>query len=71
MNEGGQSSTGQLIDFVLKTHPAYNKLEEKAEAEGVGIYQCKQHSLSGEEMGSNDLFRACIRTAEADRGGGL
>ncbi|KAK0544139.1 hypothetical protein OC846_005617 [Tilletia horrida] len=30
MNEGGQSSTGQLIDFVVETHPAYNQLKELA-----------------------------------------
>jgi ribulose kinase len=40
MNEGGQSSTGQLIDFVLKTHPAYSKLQQAAEGKGIGIYQC-------------------------------
>ncbi|CAA7269013.1 unnamed protein product [Cyclocybe aegerita] len=28
MNEGGQSSTGQLIDFILTTHPAYPELVE-------------------------------------------
>jgi len=38
MNEGGQSSTGQLIDFVLKTHPAYSKLQQAADAKEVGIY---------------------------------
>ena len=27
MNEGGQSSTGQLIDFMVTTHPAYPKLQ--------------------------------------------
>lgn len=26
MNEGGQSSTGQLIDFMITTHPAYPEL---------------------------------------------
>lgn len=34
MNEGGQSSTGQLIDFVLRTHPAYPELERRAADEG-------------------------------------
>ncbi|KAG8886539.1 hypothetical protein FRB97_003050 [Tulasnella sp. 331] len=27
MNEGGQSATGQLIDFVIKNHPAYPELK--------------------------------------------
>lgn len=31
MNEGGQSSTGQLIDFMVTTHPAYPKLLKLAE----------------------------------------
>jgi ribulose kinase len=35
MNEGGQSSTGQLLDFMLETHPAYNKLLEQAKQKGV------------------------------------
>ncbi len=30
MNEGGQSSTGQLIDFIIETHPAYEKVKEQA-----------------------------------------
>ncbi|EPQ32165.1 uncharacterized protein PFL1_00362 [Pseudozyma flocculosa PF-1] len=30
MNEGGQSSTGQLIDFVIDTHPAIARLREEA-----------------------------------------
>ncbi|CAK5262634.1 unnamed protein product [Mycena citricolor] len=29
MNEGGQSSTGQLIDFILTTHPAYAATKAK------------------------------------------
>lgn len=33
MNEGGQSSTGQLIDFVLTTHPAYAELQQRAKDE--------------------------------------
>lgn len=28
MNEGGQSSTGQLLDFIVETHPAFEKLKE-------------------------------------------
>ncbi|KAJ7265859.1 FGGY family of carbohydrate kinase [Mycena haematopus] len=38
MNEGGQSSTGQLIDFILKTHPAYGELQERAKAQGKNIF---------------------------------
>lgn len=39
MNEGGQSSTGSLIDFTLTTHPAYSKLVEQ------GIQQQKNIHL--------------------------
>ncbi|KAF4601895.1 hypothetical protein EYR40_005095 [Pleurotus pulmonarius] len=38
MNEGGQSSTGQLIDFILTTHPAYSKLVETAKAKQTDIH---------------------------------
>ncbi|KAF7331710.1 hypothetical protein MKEN_00050800 [Mycena kentingensis (nom. inval.)] len=38
MNEGGQSSTGQLIDFVLTTHPAYNTLVETGKEQKKSIY---------------------------------
>lgn len=33
MNEGGQSSTGQLIEFTLRTHPAYGELQRRAKEE--------------------------------------
>lgn len=39
MNEGGQSSTGQLIDFMIKTHPAYPRLEEIAKEGNTNIHE--------------------------------
>jgi len=45
MNEGGQSSTGQLIDFVLTTHPAYSKLVELAKKEKSNIHSVLQELL--------------------------
>ncbi|KAH0839566.1 hypothetical protein J3R83DRAFT_455 [Lanmaoa asiatica] len=39
MNEGGQSSTGQLIDFVITTHAAYPELQERAKQEQKNIHQ--------------------------------
>ena len=39
MNEGGQSSTGQLIDFMIKTHPAYPRLEALAEKRNTNIHE--------------------------------
>ncbi|KAG1791840.1 uncharacterized protein HD556DRAFT_1444914 [Suillus plorans] len=38
MNEGGQSSTGQLIDFIITTHHAYPDLKERAKQEGKAIH---------------------------------
>ncbi|KAJ8585422.1 Pentulose kinase [Rhizopogon salebrosus TDB-379] len=38
MNEGGQSSTGQLIHFILTTHHSYPELEERAKQEGKAIH---------------------------------
>jgi ribulose kinase len=45
MNEGGQSSTGQLIDFVMSTHPAYPKLLAEAEKTGSNPF-----TLLGERL---------------------
>lgn len=38
MNEGGQSSTGQLLDFIIDTHPAASKVKELAQAQGVNHF---------------------------------
>lgn len=38
MNEGGQSSTGQLIDFMIKTHPAYPELVEVSKKENKNMF---------------------------------
>ena len=38
MNEGGQSSTGQLIDFMIKTHTAYPELEKIANERKTNIF---------------------------------
>ncbi|PKI84003.1 hypothetical protein MVES_002048 [Malassezia vespertilionis] len=45
MNEGGQSSTGQLIDFVLETHPAFPALREEAAAKSVSVFALLEVSL--------------------------
>lgn len=29
LNEGGQSATGKLIDFIIDTHPATSKIKSK------------------------------------------
>ncbi|GAA5841885.1 hypothetical protein JCM11251_005411 [Rhodosporidiobolus azoricus] len=38
MNEGGQSSTGQLLDFMVETHPAFPKLKQMAEEKGTNHF---------------------------------
>ncbi|KAG9048254.1 hypothetical protein FS837_000390 [Tulasnella sp. UAMH 9824] len=38
MNEGGQSATGQLIEFVINSHPACAALQEKARQGSTNIY---------------------------------
>ncbi|KAF8630051.1 hypothetical protein AX15_003136 [Amanita polypyramis BW_CC] len=38
INEGGQSSTGQLIDFIITTHPAYPQVVEQAKRENKSIH---------------------------------
>ncbi|CAO1638959.1 unnamed protein product [Sympodiomycopsis kandeliae] len=37
-NEGGQSSTGQLIDFILETHPAGAALKKRADSESTNLF---------------------------------
>ncbi|KAK8847399.1 hypothetical protein IAR55_005257 [Kwoniella newhampshirensis] len=39
MNEGGQSSTGQLIDFTMQTHPAYPKLLELSQKTSKSTFE--------------------------------
>ncbi|KAF9526703.1 hypothetical protein CPB83DRAFT_769830 [Crepidotus variabilis] len=38
MNEGGQSSTGQLLHFMLTTHKAYDELVDRGRKEGKDIF---------------------------------
>ncbi|PIL36645.1 hypothetical protein GSI_00334 [Ganoderma sinense ZZ0214-1] len=45
MNEGGQSSTGQLIDFMITTHPAYPKLKELAQQRNTNIHDVLHDEL--------------------------
>lgn len=38
LNEGGQSATGALLDFVINTHPSHAEAVKQAKADGVDIY---------------------------------
>ncbi|KAJ9125434.1 hypothetical protein QFC22_000395 [Naganishia vaughanmartiniae] len=45
MNEGGQSSTGQLIDFIIQTHPAYNKVLDMAKEQSSNVFDILEDKL--------------------------
>ncbi|KAJ3567746.1 hypothetical protein NP233_g6162 [Leucocoprinus birnbaumii] len=57
MNEGGQSSTGQLIDFMLTTHPAYSKLEQVAKEKQQNKHEVLEELLEQlrSESGASSL----------------
>lgn len=38
MNEGGQSSTGQLLDFMIDSHPASDRLKALAKEQGTNHF---------------------------------
>ncbi|KIJ28968.1 hypothetical protein M422DRAFT_61877 [Sphaerobolus stellatus SS14] len=45
MNEAGQSSTGQLIDFVISTHPARETLEKATSERGISTFEILEEEL--------------------------
>ncbi|KAI0301961.1 Pentulose kinase [Multifurca ochricompacta] len=45
MNEGGQSSTGQLIDFVISTHSAHQELKNIAQNQNKNIHDALRETL--------------------------
>lgn len=59
VNEGGQSSTGQLIDFVITTHPAYAELQELAKKGSKPIHAILAERLEvlKKEAGLDSLTR--------------
>lgn len=46
LNEGGQSATGSLIDYVIKNNSNYQDLEELAEKTHTDIYQVLNQEVS-------------------------
>ena len=54
--EGGQSSTGGLIDHVITTHPAYSEVKEQADMRDCSVYTVLEEALEllGEDI-SKDL----------------
>ncbi|PWN88960.1 Pentulose kinase [Acaromyces ingoldii] len=57
MNEGGQSSTGQLIDFIIDTHPASAKLTALAKERDQSVFVVLESILREEatRMGAPTL----------------
>lgn len=45
MAEGGQSATGELLKFVLETHPAYNEAMSIAESFNTSVYDYLNNHL--------------------------
>lgn len=55
--EGGQSSTGQLIDYILQTHPSIQEAKEQASVKGLNIYSYLNQHLKSlqQKKGLNHL----------------
>lgn len=56
-NEGGQSSTGQLIDFIIDTHPAAPGLKAELARSGGNIFSALDETLASlkERLGKPSL----------------
>ena len=46
--EGGQSSTGGLIDHVISTHHGYREVKEEADRRGCSVYSVLEERLEEE-----------------------
>ncbi|KAJ9092342.1 hypothetical protein QFC20_007400 [Naganishia adeliensis] len=68
MNEGGQSSTGQLIDFIIQTHPAYSKVQAMAEEKKSNVFDVLEAKLEElkKERGCDTSIRTGNRSPLAD-----
>ncbi|KAH9040591.1 Pentulose kinase [Lactarius hengduanensis] len=44
-NEGGQSSTGQLIDFIISTHSAHQELKDLAKNKDTNVHEVLRETL--------------------------
>jgi ribulose kinase len=62
MNEGGQSSTGQLIDFMIKTHPAYPELQRVSKDSGKNMFD-----VLGEKLEEMRVQRGCATLTHLTR----
>jgi ribulose kinase len=46
LNEGGQSATGALIDFVIESHPQAKSLKQDADQQGKSVYDLLNEHLA-------------------------
>ncbi|WFD28337.1 hypothetical protein MNAN1_003346 [Malassezia nana] len=53
MNEGGQSSTGQLIDAIIETHPAYAATLSHAQTRSCSVFELLEESLEAQMHAHN------------------
>lgn len=60
MNEGGQSSTGQLLDFMLETHPAWPKLLEMSKQKGINHFVLLNDLLEEQMKETNAPFLTAL-----------
>jgi len=60
MNEGGQSSTGQLLDFMLETHPAWPKLLEMSKQKGINHFVLLNDLLDEQMKETNAPFLTAL-----------
>jgi FGGY-family pentulose kinase len=51
--EGGQSTTGELLRFVVTTHPASTELNEKAKAQGESVFEFLNNRLEALRVAEN------------------
>lgn len=56
MNEGGQSSTGQLLDFMVESHPAFPHVKELAKEAGMHHFQYLSNMLEEMKTAQNAPF---------------
>lgn len=55
LNEGGQSTTGYLLDYVIKTHPQYEKICDKLLGKNIHLYLQSILEIMREERGLEDV----------------
>ncbi|HXP98286.1 MAG TPA: FGGY-family carbohydrate kinase [Telmatospirillum sp.] len=58
LNEGGQSATGSLVDFIVRSHARGKELEAAAGKEGHTVYECLNAHL--DKIAQSHPFAAAV-----------